>query len=195
MKNAIFLVLAAFLVTVSASAQTTVDSIRAKYKLQPMPEAMTIEKTFPVLGTYRLTNTADTTTAVTVSLDSVNKGMIWVEGLPQGRFKAVLRQSPSTYRVVSQKLEGGKSVPEGTLIFDPATSTLNIALGKAYDDANPAEIFALSTAAAGAEGNEVEVKTKTKTSKTKSKVVFYTATKDVQNTTTSTQQLPEQSQQ
>ena len=44
MKNTIFLFLAAFFITATVNAQTTVDSIRAKYKLQPMPEALTAEK-------------------------------------------------------------------------------------------------------------------------------------------------------
>ncbi|MGZ3888754.1 MAG: hypothetical protein ACXVBP_15065, partial [Flavisolibacter sp.] len=80
-------------------------------------------------------------------------------------------------------------VPEGTLIFDPSTNTLNIALGKPYDEANPSGIFALANpSATGTEvadaGTQVKVKTKTKGAKTaKNKVVFYSATKAVQNTT------------
>ena len=194
MKNTIFLFLAAFFISATVNAQTTVDSIRAKYKLQPMPEALTTEKAFPAIGTYHLTGTTDTTSAITISMDSASKGMVWVEGLPQGKFKAYLKQSPATYRIVAQKTEAGTSVPEGTLIFDPSTNTLNVALGKAYDDANPAEIFTLNPAAGAAAstdvttataGTEVKVKTKTKDSKTKSKVVFYSATKADQNTSLS----------
>src|SRR6187200_2688803 len=181
MKNRIFLLLAAFLFTAAVQAQSTVDSIAAKYKLVPMPEALTIEKTFPVLGTYQLgadamastsvstNNTASTTTApattetpsstnttvgtetanagsVVITLDPENKGVIWVEGLPQGKFKAYLRKSPSTYRILAQKTESGEQIPEGTLLYDPQTKMLNIALGKAYDDADPAAIFALNPA-------------------------------------------------
>jgi hypothetical protein len=183
MKNTIFLFLAAFFITATVNAQSTVDSIRAKYTLQPMPEALTLEKAFPVVGTYHLTS--DSSSTVTVSLDSANKGIVWVEGLPQGKIKAYLKQSPATYRVVAQKTESGTQVPEGTLIFDPSTSTLSIALGKAFDDANPAEIFALNTAVAADDataGTEVKVKTKTKDSKKKEKIVFYSATKAQQNT-------------
>jgi hypothetical protein len=183
MKNTIFLFLAAFFITATVNAQSTVDSIRAKYTLQPMPEALTLEKAFPVIGTYHLTS--DSSSTVTVSLDSANKGIVWVEGLPQGKIKAYLKQSPATYRVVAQKTESGTQVPEGTLIFDPSTSTLSIALGKAFDDANPAEIFALNTAVAADDamaGTEVKVKTKTKDSKKKEKIVFYSATKAQQNT-------------
>ena len=49
MKNTIFLAFAALLFTATVQAQSTVDSIAAKYKLIPMPEPLTIEKTFPVL--------------------------------------------------------------------------------------------------------------------------------------------------
>jgi hypothetical protein len=187
MKNTIFLFLAAFLVTASVNAQSTADSIAAKYKLQPMPEALTLEKAFPAIGTYHLTGTTDTTSVVTVSLDSSNKGIVWVEGLPQGKFKAYLKQSPASYRILSQKTESGTQVPEGTLIFDPSTNTLNVELGKAFDDANPSGVFAMNTGTtAGTDvadaGTEVKVKTKTKDSKVKNKIVFYSAVKAVQNT-------------
>ena len=220
MKNTFFLVLAALLFTASVQAQTTVDSIAAKYKLIPMPEPLTIEKTFPVLGTYQLatdasmatTSTASTATTtdaststttsfsnnVTITLDSVNKGVIWVSGMPQGTFKAYLKKSPATYRILAQKTDAGKEIPEGTLLFDPETKALNIALGKEYDEADPAAIFALnpalnttaSTDVAPAD-NEVKVKVKTSTSKSKSKVTYFTATKlDIQTTTSSNMTAP-----
>ena len=92
-----------------AVSNPTVDSIAAKYKLQPMPEALAIEQVFPVIGEYQAT--AATTTATTeaapsepaaakteaaapvvvsnlkVVLDEQNKGLIWIEGLPQGKVK------------------------------------------------------------------------------------------------------------
>lgn len=198
MKNTIFLFIAALFITASVNAQSTVDSIRAKYTLQPMPGALTLEKAFPVLGTYHLTT--DSTSTLTVSMDSASKGMVWVDGLPQGKFKAFLKQSPATYRVIAQKTESGTSVPEGTLIFDTTTNTLNIALGKAYNEANPGEIFGTVADAGVATdvantGAEVKVKTKTKTTKAKAKVVFYSATKVEQNTTATTGSLQPQSQQ
>ena len=236
MKNKIFLVIAAFLFTASVQAQSTVDSIAAKYKLIPMPEPLTIEKTFPVLGNYQLSSTdasmamannnasmatnstsssANTTTTTTepatttapattmgteiasagslvVTLDAENKGVIWVEGLPQGKFKAYLKKSPASYRILAQKTETGNEIPEGTLLYDPSTSTLNIALGKEYDDADPAAIFALNPALTGAAttdvapaDNTVKVKVKTATSKSKSKVTYYTASKIEQTPSTS----------
>lgn len=216
MKNIIFFVFAALLFTATAQAQNTVDSIAAKYKLTPMPEPLTIEKTFPVLGTYQLTTGADasvttattattttgtetaTTNNVVVSLDPENKGVIWVEGLPQGKFKAYLKKSPATYRVLAQKTESGNSIPEGTLIYDPETKALNIALGKDYDDADPAAIFAMNPAVMGTTttdvtapaDNTVKVKVKTATSKSKSKVTYFTANKVEQTTTTSDATAP-----
>ncbi len=221
MKNIFLMFIAALLFTATTHAQSTVDSITAKYKMVPMPGALTIEKTFPVLGVYQLgadatamngsaingasmnNNTSTTTTTsttnssassetsttgadmaatntITITLDSANKGMVWVEGLPQGKIKAHLKKSPSTYRILAQKTESGKQVPEGTLLLDPATGMLNIALGKDFDDADPAAIFAMNTAAAPTDvntDNTVKVKVKTPTSKSKTKVTFYTATK------------------
>ena len=232
MRHVVLSAVAALLFSASVQAQSTVDSIAAKYKLIPMPGALTIEKTFPVLGSYQLntpvadatatstsetagtvnssstsgntTVTADATTgtttttasdasasgmeptaagSLTITLDSANKGIIWVEGLPEGTVKAYLQKSPSTYRIVSQKTEDGKTTPEGTLILDTATKTLNIALGKAYDEVAPESVFAMQDSiAAAAATNDVDVKTTKTKSKSKSKVkakpvTFYTATK------------------
>lgn len=213
MKKAFLGVVTALALGVAASAQnSTVDSIAANYKLQPMPAPLTLEKTFPVIGTYQLNG--ETPGTVTVMLDSSNKGMVWVEGLPQGRIKAYLKKSPATYRILAQKSAAGTSVPEGTLYFDAASNTLNIALGKAYDEVDPTAVFALNPNAAGvtamAPGTEIKteiegpqgetkvktevekdgtVKTKTKTpaGKTKSKVMYFTAVKVVNNTDASTQ--------
>lgn len=194
MKNTIFLFLAALFFTASVNAQSTVDSIHAKYQMQPMPEALTIEKTFPVIGTYQLNslNAADSTSAqqVTVTLDSSNKGVIWITGLPEGTIKAYMKRPPSTYKILAQKSESGKEIPEGTLFFDPSTNTLNVALGKPYDEADPTAIFVNANAATSnmdVADNAPVVKTKTKTAagktKTKNKLVFYTATKNVMTST------------
>ena len=230
MKHVVLSAVAALLFSASVQAQSTVDSIAAKYKLIPMPAPLTIEKTFPVLGTYQLntpvadsnaiisstdnasgtagstTITADastgttTTTAtdatapgamdataagnVTITLDSVNKGIVWVDGLPEGRMKAYLQKSPGTYRIVSYKAEDDKETPEGTLLLDTTSNTLNIALGKAYDEVDPASVFAVQDVATTTD-SEVDAKAKTSKSKSdkakakekKKKVTFYTATK------------------
>ena len=185
MKNTFFLAVAALLFSVAVSAQSTVDSIAAKYKLLPMPAPLTIEKTFPVLGTYTLagtgvnattsttattnstttadvTATADATVAnnLVITLDSVNKGMVWIDGLPEGRIKAYLKKSPATYRILAQKSESGKSVAEGTLMLDTTTQTLNIAIGMPYNETNPEAIFTLNNGTPT--DNEVEIKAKSK---------------------------------
>ncbi len=183
MKNTIFLFIAALFISVTASAQSTVDSIRAKYQLLPMPEALTIEKSFPVLGTYQLTAADGTSQSVYVTLDSANKGIVWIEGLPEGKFKAFLKKSPGTYRVIEQKSESGKQIPEGTLHFDPSTSTLSVALGKKYDDADPVAVFNLAGDAQLADAAEVKVKTKKGNTKSKTKLVIYNASKADQTTT------------
>ncbi|MFN2439591.1 MAG: hypothetical protein ABR503_10360 [Chitinophagaceae bacterium] len=236
MKNIFFPAVVALVISSSINAQTdtttkptinkpmtTVDSIAANYKLLPMPEPLTVEKTFPVLGTYQLNNSTDAAVTnantqitdansatviapgtITVSLDPANKGIIWVEGLPQGKVKAYLKKSPATYRILAQKTQAGTQVQEGTLHFDPTTNQLNIALGKAFDDADPMAIFSLNpantmtteanpmvtgdvetkvkteekTVKTEVEGNnKVKVKTKTPTSKSKAKVTYYTAVK------------------
>lgn len=186
MKNFFFLLVSAFLITATVKAQSTVDSIHAKYQLQPMPEALTIEKTFPVIGTYHLTSTTDTTQTVTISLDSTNKGIVWINGLPEGTMKAYLKKAPGTYRIISQKSASGAQVPEGTLYFDPNTNVLNVALGRPYDETDPTAIFANMNAAGttdvadnSAPVTKVKTKTATSKSKAKQKLVFYTASKEV----------------
>ena len=187
MKNTIFLFVAALLFSAAASAQSTVDSIKAKYQLQAMPEALTLEKSFPVVGSYTLTAADGSTQPVTITIDSVNRGIVWVEGLPEGKFKAYLKRSPGTYRILAQKSENGKQIPEGTLLFDPSTNTLNVALGKKFDEADPAAIFAMNSVDADAPAvTEVKVKSKKGDTKTKSKVLFYTATKAQVETSIST---------
>lgn len=175
MKNTIFLFIAALFISAAASAQTTVDSIRAKYQLIPMPEALTIEKSFPVLGSYQLTAADGSIQTISISIDSVNKGIVWVEGLPEGKFKAFLRKSPGTYRVIAQKTESGKQIPEGTLHFDPSTSTLSVALGKKFDEVDPVAIF--NNPSADSDVAEVKVKSKKGGAKSKTKLVFYNAIK------------------
>jgi hypothetical protein len=154
--------------TKPAVSNPTVDSIAAKYKLQPMPEALAIEQVFPVIGEYQATAstpavasteatasepaaaTTETAAPATVSnlkvvLDDQNKGLIWIEGLPQGKVKAMLRKSPSTYKIPAQKTEEGNEVKEGTLIYDKDTKTISVIIGKSYNDLDPAASFLPAT--------------------------------------------------
>ncbi len=168
------------------------------YKMQPMPEALTTEKIFPVLGKYQLTDKEGATSTVTVSLDPENKGLIWVEGLPQGKIKATLRKSPATYKIPVQKLEeetavttdvaevtdakdaktaknakiakekAAKELPEGVLIYDKDANVLSVCIGCTYNNADPATAF-LATEPAVEETEKVEKKA-AKTKKSTAKV-------------------------
>jgi hypothetical protein len=130
--------------TWDAKKNRTVDSINSQYTgkyLAPRP-ALTTADFFPVIGKYESAVNADAA-AVTITLDEQSKGLVWVEGLPQGKIKAMLRKSPATYKIPAQKTEEGKEVAEGTLIFDKETNTLSICIGKMYNAENPAAAFEL----------------------------------------------------
>jgi hypothetical protein len=136
-----------------------------------MPNPITTEQIFPVIGQYQSTANADQ--KVTVTLDDQNKGFAWVEGLPQGKVKAVLRKSPATYKIPAQKTEGGTDVPEGTLIYDKDTKTISIMLGRDFNDQDPASVFTNATATTEdqsmAANNESKMNDQAKTNVTKTK--------------------------
>ena len=121
----------------------TVEAINEKYKDKYVgaKPATTTNDIFPVLGQYESTTNADAA-SVTITLDPENKGVVWIEGLPQGKVKAMLRQSPATYKIPAQKTEDGKDVAEGTAIYDKDTKTLSMVIGKEYNAANPQLVFA-----------------------------------------------------
>jgi hypothetical protein len=149
----------------------TVDSILSKYTLVPMPSPITTEQTFPVIGQYQSSTNADQ--KVTVTLDDQNKGFAWVDGLPQGKVKAILKNSPATYKIPAQKTEGGTDVPEGTLIYDKDTKTISIMLGRDFNDQDPGSVFTNPTASKGdqsmATNDESKMNDHSKTSATKTK--------------------------
>ena len=120
-----------------------VGDINEKYKdkyIATKP-AMTIADIFPVIGKYESSVNMDAP-SVTISLDPENKGMVWIEGLPQGKVKAMLRKSPATYKIPAQKTEDGKDVAEGTAIYDKETKTLSLVIGKNYNTLDPMAAFA-----------------------------------------------------
>lgn len=158
-----------------AKQNPTVDSIKAKYKdkLVVAPTAPGLEKIFPVIGKYESATNPEVT-AVTVSLDAQNKGLIWVEGLPQGKLKGLLARSPSTYKLPAQKTEEGKEVAEGTLIYDKELNTLSICIGKPYNAENPAAVFAEPVAA---EATTTTVQTTKSKKPVAPKAWVYTGTK------------------
>ena len=101
-------------------------------------ETLTPEHVFPALGSYKGSGTS--TGDVTISLDPENKGIVWVDGLPQGRFKALMKKAPATYKIPAQTSEGGKAIAEGTLYLNDDTNELTIVLGRPFNDANPGVI-------------------------------------------------------
>ena len=165
MKNALFLAIGALFISAAVSAQTT-DSTK-KYPVNPsapipattawakaddyLPAHLkgatsaTVEpKHFlPVLGTFQPSGTS--TENLTVSVDEQNIGIVWIDGLPQGRVKAILKKAPATYKIPAQKTAEGKSVSEGTLIYDKDANTLSIAIGTPFNDADPAAPFTSTT--------------------------------------------------
>jgi hypothetical protein len=117
----------------------TGDSITAKYKLAPMPSQLSIDQIFPVIGTYQ--SNANANQKIIVTLDETNKGFVWIDGMPQGKIKAILKQSPGVYKIPMQNTSEGKAVPEGTLVYNADTKTLDILIGRAFNDVNPLSVF------------------------------------------------------
>jgi hypothetical protein len=171
------------------------------YKMQPMPEALTIEKIFPVIGKYEVTNKAGEAATLTVTIDETNKGIVWIEGLPQGKIKATLRKSPATYKIPSQPLgeetmteqtadaseakdvksskntaakAKTKELPEGVLIYDKDANVINVCIGCKYNNEDPAVAFTPAEeqdAAAAADQTDAKKTSKTKTAKKSTKKV------------------------
>jgi hypothetical protein len=101
------------------------------------------EHYLPVLGSFQPSGSS--TANLTITVDEQNIGIVWIDGLPQGRVKGLLKKSPATYKIPAQKTAEGKSVPEGTLVFNPATKEISIYLGKAFNDADPSAVFTSET--------------------------------------------------
>ena len=158
-----------------AKKNPTVDSIMSQYKDKYVAAkpAQTIADIFPALGDYESATNAETS-KLSITIDPNNKGLVWIEGLPQGRVKAFLRKSPATYKIPAQKTEQGKEVAEGTLMFDKETNTLSICIGKEYNTTDPSAAFMMA---------EEEPVTTSKNSKAKKTTVtkpwIYTGTKIV----------------
>jgi len=199
------------------------------YKMQPMPEALTTEKIFPVIGKYQLTDKDGAASTVTVSLDPSNKGLVWIEGLPQGKIKAALRKSPATYKIPVQPLEGEmtapaeveskdvvkdtkataknskkvkvkeapkpKELPEGVLIYDKDANVLNVCIGCAFNNDDPAMAF---TASEPAPVDQTEAKATKNAKKSTAKVekkakpVLYTGNKVIETTASTTETQKQQ---
>jgi len=141
----------------------TVAAITSQYegKYITTKTSLTDADIFPALGKY--VSSADGP-ALNIVLDEQSKGVIWIEGLSQGKIRAILRKSPATYKIPAQKTESGVDIPEGTLIYDKENNVLNIITGKNYNSEDPSLAFAPEP-----EPEQVVVKTKNQSSKTKVK--------------------------
>ena len=135
--------------TAPVTSTTTTDvNINAAYVSNPeglkglKSEALTSQHFFPVLGSYKASGSS--AGDVTITLDETNKGIVWVEGLSHGKFKAVMKKAPSTYKIPAQKTETEKSVPEGTLFLNPTTKELTIVLGREFDDVDPTSFLTIA---------------------------------------------------
>jgi len=170
-KNYFFLMAFSMSVATASVAQvSTTPEVPKNYKPQakellPMPGELTDEMIFPALGRYEYTDSEGEVSQVTVTRDSENKGVIWINGMPQGKFKADLKASPAIYKIPTQKTlqndveepqaeaesaEGtaeskarysGKSLNEGTVIFDSASSKLYVNIGSKFNEDAPAAVF------------------------------------------------------
>lgn len=134
-------------VTTDTASQPTVlsdTSVGKAYIANPeklkglTSETITPAHVFPALGTFKASG--DSKEDVTIALDESNKGIVWVDGLPQGKFKALLLKAPSTYKIPMQTSANGKAVSEGTLYVNPETAELTIVLGRPYSDSNPSAL-------------------------------------------------------
>lgn len=152
----------------------TVASIQSKYKLVPMPEPLTVVKTFPVIGNYQFSDENAQTSNVVISLDEQNKGIVWISGLAEGKIKAYLKKAPSTYRIPPQKTEDGKEIAEGTLVFDKESNQLQMCIGCKYNEEDPALAFTPVEASVDEADKKSKAKAKTKA---KVKVISYTGQK------------------
>lgn len=171
----------ALFISAFAFAQvTTTPEVPRNYKpkpkeLLPMPDSLTTDMIFPVLGKYDVLNKNGDSSTVFITLDGDSKGVIWISGLSEGKFKAELKASPATYKIPSQKTYfndapeetvsdaaiadatvdnaaesplkavakkfSGKSVGEGTLIYDKDANQLYINLGSKFNENDPASVF------------------------------------------------------
>lgn len=161
--------------TASVAQVSTTPEVPRNYKPQakellPMPAELTDEMIFPALGRYEYADNEGEVVQVTVTRDSENKGVIWINGMPQGKFKADLKASPATYKIPVQKTlqnevveeeatveeaaaedavetahpkarYSGKSLNEGTIVFDSASNKLYVNIGGRFNEEDPIAVF------------------------------------------------------
>ena len=124
--------------TAAPTALVTLDSNLPEHLKGVTSSTVEPKHFLPVIGSYA---TIDAATNVTVTVDEKNLGIVWISGLPQGSFKALLKKSPATYKIPAQKTAEGKPIAEGTLVYDKEAKQLWISLGTAYNEENPTAPF------------------------------------------------------
>ncbi|WP_008582199.1 hypothetical protein [Niabella soli] len=180
-KKSLLTAFLAFAIACVTFAQSTPEVPRnykpAPKELLPMPDSLTDEAIFPVLGSFNLTDKKGDAAQVTITRDAENKGIVWVNGLPEGKFKAFLKASPATYMIPAQKalandetgstssmestetssstttkskskVVSGRSIHEGTLIYDKDANALYVNIGSKFNEDNPTYVFPEMTAGA-----------------------------------------------
>ena len=167
--------------TPPAQPETTSPEIQmsdsTKSGLIPMPEPLTTEKIFPAIGKYQLTDKEGNALLVTATLDETNKGILWVNGLPQGPVKAYLRKSPAVYKIPVQKTLDDKEIKEGVLIFDKENNIMEICIGCEYNNENPSMAFSEDQPVV-----EAAAKKSSKKATVKVKPAYYSGSKIIQET-------------
>ncbi|WP_018628541.1 hypothetical protein [Niabella aurantiaca] len=159
-------------ITIVTFAQTSTPEVPRNYKPQPkellpMPDSLTENEIFPVLGSFDVTDKEGTASHLTITRDEENKGIVWVSGLPQGKFKALIKDAPATYKIPAQKtlanddamdaaaevttddaatkskskVISGRSIKEGTLIFDKEANAIYVNIGNKYNEEEPTAAF------------------------------------------------------
>lgn len=124
-----------------ARKNPTVAAILTKYESGTVTTrpALTQKDIFPALGQFQVTSPE--ALSLVINQDEQNKGIVYISGMPQGTVKAMIRKSPATYYIPAQKTPEGNDVPQGTLVYDPATNNLQICLGRAFNDTDPVSVF------------------------------------------------------
>lgn len=124
-----------------------------------------------VLGTYRADQTATEAKSVSVTPDEENPGKIWVEGLTDTRFYALLKSAPGTYKIPAQ-LQNDKQVAEGEIKYDEENKSITICVGCGFAQKNLNE-----TPAPVVTSTAKNAKTDKSVKKAKSTIINFTGTK------------------
>lgn len=137
-----------------------------------------------VLGNYQSAESTTDSKSVKITPDETNPGKVWVEGLTDEKFYALLKTAPGTYKIPAQT-QAEKKIQEGTLVYQEDSKQINICLGCGYNSENPSATPAESATTTD-ESTASTTKSKTKkTAKVKKPtitVINFSGTKTDQGT-------------